>query len=79
MVTSLHNTGGEVDKAHILVGGCMAEKNPGEVIVVKFPSTVSWLFDAYPHTKQFEAEVTLEWGFPRLIVDKSVVEENRVA
>ncbi len=54
MVACFYKSRREVNVLNILIGSCIAHKDAGKVIMVKFAASGASLFDAHSRVKDFE-------------------------
>jgi hypothetical protein len=85
MVTCFYNAGGEVNIDDILVCGCVAKENPGEIVAIKFASVFARPFHTDAGAKEFKAGeiwfatvVAFKWCLLHFGVNEAIVEEDRM-
>ncbi len=84
-MASFHNTCGKVEIQNILIQSRVPKEDTRKIVTVKFTTAVATLFHTHLRPKHFQGGqvwlgtiVTLKWVNTRSMMDKMVVEVDRV-
>ncbi len=84
-MTCFYNAGGEIDIGDILICGCVAKENLGEIVTIKFALVFAHPFHTDAGATEFKAGeirfatvVAFKWHLLHFGANKAIVEEDRV-